>query len=200
MMESQKSKVKRQKYGIRTKTFNFLLVLFPFSFFLLTLSGCGYTNKSLIAPDANTIFVQTFKNSIDITKEASTKQRYAAYKPFIEIKVTGAIINRILYDGNLNILGEPSADLLLQGEVINYLRQPVRYADSKDILEYRLNIIVNFTLKDLRTDKILLEEKNFTADTSYFVSGQLAKSEDKAVEGLLEDLARRVANRIVNRW
>lgn len=171
-----------------------------FAFLILTLSGCGYTNKSLVAPDANTIFVKTFKNSIDITKETSTRQKYAVYKPFVEIKVTDSIVSRIIFDGNFNIVGEDSADLLLEGEVTNYLRQPVRYADSKDILEYRLNLVINFTLKDLRTGKVLLDEKNLTADTNYFVTGKSAKSEDKALDELLEDLSRRVTSRIVNRW
>jgi len=163
-------------------------------------SGCGYTNKSLIAPDASTIFIETFKNKIDVTKEPSTKQKYNVYKPFIETKVTDAVMNRVLYDGNFKIVDRGSADLLLEGEVINYLRQPVRYSDSKDILEYRLNVIVNFTLKDLRADKVLLDQKNLVADISFFVTGKSAKSEDQALDTLLEDLARRVATRIVSRW
>ena len=167
---------------------------------ILILSGCGYTNKSLVAPDASTIFVKTFENKIDITKETSTRQKFAVYKPFLEIKVTDSIVNRIIFDGNFNIVGEDSADLSLEGEVTNYLRQPVKYADSKDVLEYRLNLVINFILKDLRTGKVLLEEKNLTADTSYFVTGNFAKSEDKALDELLEDLSRRVTSRIVNRW
>jgi hypothetical protein len=144
--------------------------------------------------------VETFKNSIDITKEPSTKYRYNVYKPFLEVKVTNAVIDRLLYDGNLKVVDLESADLLLQGEVVNYLRQPLRYSDAKDILEYRLNIIVNFTLKDLRSDKIVLEDKNLAADTTYFVTGKSAKTEDSALIGLVEDLARRIINRIVDRW
>ena len=162
--------------------------------------GCGYTNKSLTAPGSDKIFVETFKNKIDITKEPSTGQKYNVYKPFLETKATDAVINRIIYDGNLKVVDEASADLLLQGEVVNFLRQPLRYSDAKDILEYRLNIMVNFTLKDLKANKIVLEQKNLTADTSYFVTGNLAKTEDSALNTLLEDLARRVVSRIVDRW
>src|SRR3989338_6381615 len=95
---------------------------------VFVISGCGYTNKSLIAPGANTIFVETFQNKIDITKEPSTRQRYNVYKPFLETKITDAIINRFLYDGNLNIVDRASADLLLQGELVNYIRQPLKYS------------------------------------------------------------------------
>ena len=79
-------------------------MLLLFYFLLFTLSGCGYTNRSLIAPDADTIFVDTFKNSIDITKEITVRQRFSVYKPFIEVKVTNAVIKRILYDGNFKIV------------------------------------------------------------------------------------------------
>jgi outer membrane lipopolysaccharide assembly protein LptE/RlpB len=160
--------------------------------------SCGYTNKSLIAPGANSIFVETFKNGIDITKEPSSRQKYNVYKPFLETDVTNAVIDRFLYDGNLKVTDKETADLLLQGEVVNYLRQPLRYSDSKEIEEYRINIMVNFTLKDARTGKVLLQAKDLTADASYFVTGKSQKTEDSAIDVLVEDLARRLVNRIVH--
>ena len=167
---------------------------------LITISGCGYTNKSLIAPGANTIFVETFQNKIDITKEPSSRQRYNVYKPFLEIKIADAIINRLLYDGNLNVVDRQSAQFLLQGELTNYIRQPLKYSDAQEIQEYRLSVMVNFTLKDSKSDEIILQQKDLTADTTYFVTGKSAKTEDSAINTLLEDLARRVTNRIIHRW
>jgi len=196
-MKSKKAKVKRQNCRLNVKIFYFLIFTF---YFLIFNSGCGYVNKSLIAPEANSIFVETFKNNIDITKETSTRQRYNVNKPFLEIKITNAIIKRFLYDGNMKIVDLDSADLLLQGELVNYLRQPLKYSSAKDIEEYRLNVVVNFTVKDLKTDKILLDQKSITADTTYFVTGNAAKTEDTAIDGLLEDLSRRVVNSIVHRW
>ena len=170
------------------------------SILLFIASGCGYANKSLIAPGANTIFVRTFTNKIDITTEPSTRQKYNVYKPFLETKVTNAIIDRFLYDANLKLTDETAADLLLEGKIVNYLRQPLKYSDAKDIEEYRLNITVNFTLKDLRTDKIMLQEISLTADTTYFVTGKSAKTEEAAIDVLVEDLARRLASRITHQW
>ena len=175
-------------------------ILFSFCFLVLILSGCGYTNKLLLAPGSDKIFVETFKNKIDITKEPSTSQKYNVYKPFLETKATDAVINKIIYDGNFKIVDKDSADLIFEGEVVNFLRQPLRYSDANDILEYRLNIMVDFRLKDARTGKIIMEQKNLTADTSYFLTGASAKTEDSAVDTLFEDLAIRVVSRIVNRW
>lgn len=164
------------------------------------ISGCGYTNKSLIAPDANKIFVRTFANKIDITKEPSTRQKYNVYKPFLETKLTDAIIDRLIYDASLKVVDMDSADLVLEGELVNYLRQPLKYSDAKEVLEYRLNIMVNITLKDVRQDKVILQQNNLTADTTYIVTGKSAKTEDSAIDALLEDLARRVVSRIIHRW
>ena len=199
-MESKKVKVKSKKCKSKIKSFCLLSILLPFAFLLFTFSGCGYTNKLLLAPGSDKIFVETFKNKIDITKESSASQKYNVYRPFLETKATDAVINKIIYDGNFKVVDKDSADLIFQGEVVNFLRQPLRYSDANDILEYRLNIMVNFTLKDSRTGKIILEQKNLTADASYFLTGNSAKTEDSAVDTLLSDLAKRVVSRIVNRW
>ena len=146
------------------------------------------------------IFVEGFRNKIDISREPSSRHRYNVYKPFLEVKITNAIIDRFLYEADFKVTDLQSADLVLKGELVNFLRQPLKYSDSKEIQEYRLNVMINFTLKDLRTGKILLEEKNLTADTTYFVTGRAATTEDSAIQVLLEDVARRTVNRIAHQW
>jgi len=197
-----KSQIKNPNQSFKSKSLNYLSFKYSFVIWILifVICGCGYTNKSLIVPGSDKIFVETFKNKIDITKEPSTGHKYNVYKPFLETKATDAVINKIIYDGNFKVVDKNSADLILQGEVVNFLRQPLRYSDANDILEYRLNIMVNFALKDARTGKIIMGQKNLTADTSYFLTGSSAKTEDSAVDTLLSDLARRVVSRIVNRW
>jgi len=194
---SERSNLRARRLLRRVSLRSTLLAMTVLAFFIC---GCGYTNKLLLAPGSDKIFVETFKNKIDITKESSASQKYNVYRPFLETKATDAVINKIIYDGNFKVVDKDSADLIFQGEVVNFLRQPLRYSDANDILEYRLNIMVNFTLKDSRTGKIILEQKNLTADASYFLTGNSAKTEDSAVDTLLSDLAKRVVSRIVNRW
>ena len=66
--------------------------------------------------------------------------------------------------------------------------------------EYRINLTVNISLWDAKEDKLLWQEKGFTGDTTFFVSGAQAKPESIAVNDALEDLARRIVERTVEEW
>jgi hypothetical protein len=76
----------------------------------------------------------------------------------------------------------------------------LRYTDSQDIEEYRLNLVVNIGLWDSQENKLLWEENGFTGDTTYFIIGPLAKSEDTAIKDAIADLSRRITERAVEQW
>jgi hypothetical protein len=48
--------------------------------------------------------------------------------------------------------------------------------------------------------QILWEENGFTGETSYFVTGTQAISEDQAIQNSIIDLARRIVERTVEQW
>jgi hypothetical protein len=95
---------------------------------------------------------------------------------------------------------EEAADLVLRGEVVDYRQDPLRYDKNDEVLEYRINIVVNLSLLNRQEGAIIWEEKNFTGDTTYFNSGPNAKSESTAVSDALKDLARRIVERTVEMW
>ena len=77
MMESQKSKGKRQKYGIKCKTFYFLLALFTFYFLLLPSSALVYADavyltsgdivKGVVVEEhCDRIVLSTYKGEVEI--------------------------------------------------------------------------------------------------------------------------------------
>jgi hypothetical protein len=166
----------------------------------LFFTGCGYTTRSLISRDYHTIHIVAFENKIDITQETDSATKYKVYKPFLETDVTRAIINQFLFDGNLKTVSSDSADLILKGSVVEFRRDPLRYNESDQVTEYRLNLVVDMSLFDTRASKTLWEEHSFTGDTTYFTSGPQAKSEDVAISDALSDLARRVVERVVDVW
>lgn len=168
--------------------------------FLVSLAGCGYTTRSMVSSEFKTICIQPFVNKIDITQEAYAANKYRVYRPGLETDITNAVINRYLFDGNLRPAREDSADLILKSELIEFRRDPLRYDESDNVLEYRLNLIVNITLWDRREDKMVWQENGFTGDTTYFTSGTQAKSEDTAIADAVSDLARRIVERTVEQW
>ena len=92
------------------------------------------------------------------------------------------------------------ADLILKGEVVEFRKDPLRYDDSDNVSEYRINLVVNISLWDRQESKLLWQENNFTGDTTYFASGAQAQSEDAAVVNALNDLSRRIVERTVEQW
>ncbi|MGE4357778.1 MAG: LPS assembly lipoprotein LptE [Candidatus Omnitrophota bacterium] len=172
-------------------------LLFIFHLLLAVFSGgCGYTTRSLLPSSFRNIYIPTFINSI---KFDNTAPEYKTYYPGLEIKITNAVIDRFVYDGNLRISGEENADLELEGEVVDYLKQPLRYSEADEIEEYRISIIVNLTLKD-KEGNILWRENNFTGDATYRLTGSLAKTEQEALNEAVLDLARRIVNRTLENW
>jgi len=188
----KKLKVKSLKFKVKTKR----LWLTTYYLLLTTLlASCGYTTGSLLSPGIKTAAVPIFKNSI--SPESLSYQ----YHPGLEVDITREVIDRFLFDGNLRVVSPGAADLLLEGELIDYLKEPLRYAaDEKDVTEYRLTLVVSLTCRDLKTKEVIWEETNFTGDTTYFTTGSRAKSESTALSDAIEDLARNIVDRTVEGW
>ena len=164
------------------------------------LVGCGYTVKSLLPSYIKSIYVERFSNKINITDSDIRENRYKLYHPFLEIDITNKVVDKYLYDGNLRVVEKEDADITLSGELITYMREPVRYSDSGEVEEYRISLYVNLVLKDAKKNEVLWEEKNFVGDTTYFISGSLAKSEETALDDAIDDLARRIVERTTQEW
>ena len=110
-----------------------------------------------------------------------------------------AIVDRIFLDGNLKMADKDSADAVLEGEIVQYRKDPLRY-QNEVVQEYRISIVCDVKLIDQKDSKILFEENNITGDTTYFTTGTLQKTETSALNDATSDLARRIVNRIVENW
>jgi len=179
-----------------------LFALYAIYYLLPTvfLSGCGYTTRSGIGNKYRTIYVSPFVNKIDIANEVNASNKYRIYRPMIESDITKYVNNKYLFDGNLRPVREDLAELILKGEVVEFRKDPLRYDNSDNVSEYRINLVVNISLWDKKEDQPMWEEKNFTGDTTYFTSGPQAKTDDAAVTDALKDLSRRIVERSVEQW
>lgn len=165
-----------------------------------SIAGCGYTTRSAIVTAYKTVYVERFKNKIDYTSEFSEGRKIKTYYPLIETNITTAVVDRFLFDGNLKIAKAENADVILRGELLDYIRDVLRYDDSNNPQEYRVSLVVRLILWDPKEDKPIWEEKRFIGDSTYFVSGSLAKSESSAINDAVTDLARRIVERTVEQW
>ena len=171
------------------------------------IAGCGYTTGSLLPSHIQTIYIQPFRNRIELTEEVKFEEyRVRSYRVHLETDVTKEVINRFISDGHLKVVREEEADVILSGELIDYLRQPVRYGSDNEIVEeYRVSIVCSLEFKDVRKEKVLWREPRIIGDSTYSdTDSSLARghytSEPSAVSTAVSDLARRIVNRTIEGW
>ncbi len=166
----------------------------------VVLSGCGYTTRSLLPDSIKAVHVTPVKNAIDLTQETDNAGRFRTYRPGVEVDVTNAIINRFIFDGSLRIAPLERADAVVEARLIDYRRDPLRYSESDDVQEYRLSVLLDASVYQLPERKLLWHEASLAGDTTFFLSGPRATSEDEAVTIAVEDVARRVVEKTVEIW
>lgn len=171
---------------------------------VIGLAGCGYTTRSMISNKYRTIYIQPFINKIDITQETDVAAKYKIYRPGLETDITKSVVNKFLLDGNLKPANLESADLTLKSELVEFRKDPLRYSDSDEVEEYRVNLVVNISLWNNKENRLVWEENNFTGDTTYFTNfatgGAVIKSEAQAINDAIGDLVRRIVERVVEEW
>ena len=169
---------------------------------LVFIAGCGYTTGSLLPAHLETIYIEPFRNKIELTEELTPEQyRFRTYRPNLETDITKEVIDKFINDGHLKVARKEEADIILSAELIDYLRQPVRYgADSETVEEYRISIVCSVEVKDVRKDLLLWAEPRVIGDSSYSLSGTYARSESSTISSAVSDLARRIVNRTIEGW
>ena len=119
------------------------------------------------------------------------------YIPGLETRVRSTIIDRYLFDGNLHIGQEETADLVLKGKLLSYDREDLALTNNQDVQEYRIRITVELTMTDLVDKRDLWHESSFAGEATYLTTGG---SEGAALDAALKDLAMRVVARTVEDW
>jgi outer membrane lipopolysaccharide assembly protein LptE/RlpB len=162
---------------------------------LFLLSGCGYTLRTGHEFSYHTIYIPVFQSKIDISQDSPSRQ---IYYPGLEVELQKVLKERIRYEGTLvTVSDSPEADLILDGEIIDFDRQALRYSRDEDIEEYRISVKVRLRLYE---GEKLLWEDTLVGEDSYLLSGSYTKTEAQAVEDALKDLAIKIVDRIVENW
>ena len=168
-------------------------------FTLAVVAGCGYTTKSLLPENIKRLHVPPVKNGIDITSEITDKTPFRAYRPGLEVELTNAVINRFIFDGQLKIADDEKSDARLDVTLLDYRRDALRYTKGEDVQEYRLSITVEASFVQKSDGKVLWHER-LTGDTTFFLSGPRAITEDEASGKAIDDLSRRIVERTIEYW
>jgi hypothetical protein len=130
------------------------------------------------------------------------------------VDITNAVISRFNLDGTLKVVSRrEDADAVLNIDLINFDQEGTRFTQLESVEEYRLFVTTNVQLKDNRTDQVLLDERNVTGKTSYFVQTSRsdtmykARKRESISEPLrnaavraIEDYAHNVVDLVTEAW
>ena len=162
--------------------------------------GCGYTTRPGLASYLKTVYVKPFCNKIYVTQVSTGNERFPIYGHQMEVDLTREVLNRYQFTGLLRPTSADRADCRLEGELVEFRRDALRYDTAQQVEEWRLNLVVNLKFFDQKANTLLWQEDGFTGDTTYFALGSNTESEAGALDRAITDLARRVVERSVENW
>lgn len=172
--------------------------VFIFSVVLSLVAGCGYTTRGFIDPRYKTVYVRPAVNDIEITGETQENDKFRSIPPLLENYLTSSLLDRFNLDGILKVVEESKADLLVETTLKDYYRESIRYNDDDDIEEQRIKLIYEFSL--FGSDGALIKTKRIVANEKFATTGANARTEESALDDLMDDAARRLVEDIVEAW
>lgn len=168
----------------------------------LLAAGCGYTARPGLPAHLKTVYVKPFVNKIDVTQLTTGNEQFPIYRHRLEVDLTNAVLDRFQFTGLMRPAGPERADARLEGELVAFRREALRYDASQNVEEWRLNLVVNVWFYDQSTepDTLMWDEGGLTGDTTYFARGSNTETEAAALDRAITDLARRIVEQTVESW
>lgn len=133
---------------------------------VLPLVGCGYSTtgsdpqggyqwRSIYREDVRTVAVPIFATR--------------SYHRGVEISLTNALTRQIEAQSPYKVVPRERADTIIEGEVVDVALDTVSSDINNAIPQEQLYVVtVNFTWKDLRTGRVLVDRRNFQQTTAYY--------------------------------
>ncbi|MDX9974734.1 MAG: LptE family protein [FCB group bacterium] len=170
-------------------------------------AGCGYSTRSSLDEQYQTIAVPAFQN---LSKEYD-----------VQAPLTNAVIRKFNADGRLQVTDREHADLLLEGAVIDYRLKGLTYDQNDAVTQFLLVVLAGARLTDLKTGKVLWEDRELAGETSFYTraSGQSSdrlrgnaeaflpsvrsfptEEENRGASEALEQLASDILYRTIEPW
>ena len=150
---------------------------------LLGVQACGYRlsgKGSLVPEGAKTIAVPAFINNTN--------------EPYVDLEVTKAVVDEFIADGRLRIVDVEAADLVLRGVVVKYEVAALSFTSDSYVQQYKVRIVVNASLDDLRAKTTLWRESSIEA---VFISDYKVTIGDITVTKVAKDTAIKKASQDV---
>jgi len=172
-----------------------------FAFFLplvaLLFSGCAGYHIGPIQP----------KFMAGIHKIAIPSLKNDTLEPRVEVMLANALIKQFQQDGTYQIVDESDADAIVKGTLVRIVRRSARsvIGDTNLSQEYTLQLKCRLEVHNRKTG-VLVDARNVTGNTNFFVSGgndgsaDVNQDERQAVPLAAEDMAIQYVSQISEGW
>jgi hypothetical protein len=127
----------------------------------------------------------------------------ATNEPYVDVEVTQAVVEEFLTDGRLKVVSLEEANLALHGKITKYEVVPLSYNPQSYVQQYRVRLVVDASLEDLRSKKVLWQEKgiesNFISDYPVTIGDIRATrvAKDAAIKKASQDIAWTLRSRVL---
>lgn len=164
---------------IKKSAFGWLSILL-----LCVVIGCGYSSRSILKQNVSNIYLPIFDN--------------LTFRRGLEYGLSKAIKDEIMFKTQLRIVDKEYSDSILIGEIADY-KENVMIVDANDnIVESRIFILVNFTWKDLRTGRTIVEKKGVTTPVEFIV--ERGETIETAQNEAFVDIAEKIVDMMGEKW
>lgn len=146
--------------------------------------GCRVHTGEIVLPDQpKTIAVPIVQNR--------------TYEYGAEERLTDILIQELIRDGRLRVVSQGRADLEMQAVLTRYDLKKVSLNRDEQAVVFNLDTAVTVTLKDLRSGKVLFEERKFEESGVFFLSNQ---PQTRREEQIYVRLAEAMISQLLEGW
>ena len=163
---------------------------FPIAAALALFAGCSsYTWTSPVPKDMRTVSVPTFRNETDVVELGAIAARQT--------------LREFQREGTFRIASADDAAIEVQAvlktanaRMLNYKR-----GQSMRAYEFRYSLVADVSLVDRRNGKVLVDNRQYRAETTFFSDPDIVTTRRDAAGRLAEDLARQIVDDVVGyKW
>ena len=119
-------------------------------------------------------------------------------EPGIVEEVTETVINAIISNGAMKVVGESQADAVVNGTIMNVRDEADTYSRSEQAKQFKIRIFADVRFFDRRKNRVIWEEKGLEGWARYDASSPTAREDAK--KEALKMLAGLIIDKTVAGW
>ncbi len=153
---------------------------------LLLLGGCGYSFPHVYEGPPRVIYASTWNNRTN--------------KLNLDMRIYQSLSRWFQKTPSIDLTKERvGADYALSGEIISIDLPSVSWSSNADTTGTKVSLYVRYSLKDLKTGKIVWEVNNKLYSSDYAVQVATSAADDEALSIIIEDMSENIYLGVLNK-